>query len=354
MIRTMALSHALGAMALTACSFEHGILSSWDASVPDGPASAPGPSILRPAMGQVLPPTRAFCLWQDAEAAAGRPVKDYETCSTTAGMDSIDSASECPGSLTVSIPHRIIDPLTAGTSYLWKVRARFDDGQVSEWSAIQTYATDDSLIAWWRFNGNASDSGTMGINGALRNGAGFAPGLDAQSLQVDGSNDYADMGNAAALHLPGPLTISAWVNGDGLPSTSDTGILNLGTLNYALTYHTDGAVYYYIGDGGNNLSAPMSPNAWHQAVGVFDGTTNAGGMKLYLDNALVGTRASGLATTGATGALWIGRYDMSYFRGLIDNVTIYNRALTDADVLNEYCAAQAAGGVDPLPASCQP
>jgi hypothetical protein len=130
--------------------------------------------------------------------------------------------------------------------------------------------------------------------------------------------------------------------------------LNLGLLNYALTYHTNGSVYFYIGDGGNNLSTPMSPGAWHHAAGVFDGTTNAGGMRLYLDNTLAGMRASTNAGTGASGSLWIGRYSMSHFRGLIDNVTIYNQALSDAAVLNEHCVVQALAGTNPLPPACTP
>jgi hypothetical protein len=234
------------------------------------------------------------------------------------------------------------------------VRAHFDDTSVSAWSAVQTFSTDNSLVAWWRFNGNALDSSSSGINGALQNGPVFAAGRDDQALQCDGVDDYADMGSGAPLQLAGPLTVSAWVNGNGIPTASDSGILNLGALNYALTYHTNGQVYFYVNDGGNNLHTPMSANAWHQVSGVFDGTTNTGGMRLYLDNTLAGMKASSAATTGAAGNLWIGRYSMSYFKGLIDNVTIYNRVLSDAALLNEFCATQAEGGVDPLPPSCEP
>jgi hypothetical protein len=148
--------------------------------------------------------------------------------------------------------------------------------------------------------------------------------------------------------------VTAWINGNGIPTSADSGIVNQGNLNYALTYHTNGRVYFYIGDGGNNLNAAASPGDWHQVAGIFDGTTNADGMRLYFDNALAGMRASSVATTGAAGSTAIGRYAASYFRGLIDDVVLYNAALPESAVLNDYCAAQASGGVDPLPAACQP
>lgn len=97
----------------------------------------------------------------------------------------------------------------------------------------------------------------------------------------------------------------------------------------------------------------MSAGAWHHILGIFDGTTAAGGMRLYVDGVLADQRASSSATTGATGNLEIGRYLASYFNGRIDNVTIYNVTLSDAAILNEYCVTPASGG-GTLPAACLP
>jgi hypothetical protein len=352
MMRALALGLTLNAAPLAGCGFQAGVIG--DANTIDGVAPAAGPMLLRPAMDQVLPATRAFRLWQDVGAATGRAIRDYEVCSTTGAMDSIDEPSECPGGTTASKTHSVLDPLAAGTAYLWKVRTRFDDDSYSAWSTVQVFSTDNSLVAWWRLNGNATDSGPAGIYGTPQNGAGFAAGLDGQALSADGVNDYIDLGIDPALHLNGPLSVSAWINPNGIPAAADSGILNQGSLNYALTYHTDGRVYFYIGDGGNNLNADASPGTWHQVAGTFDGTTNVDGMKLYFDAVLAGMRASSVPSTGATGSTAIGRYAASYFRGLIDDVILYNVALTESAVANDYCAAQAAGGVDPLPAPCQP
>jgi hypothetical protein len=198
-----------------------------------------------------------------------------------------------------------------------------------------------------------ADSSGNGQQGTLKNGAGFGSGLSGTALQCDGTDDFADLGGAASLNLAGALTVSAWVNANGMPTAADSGILNLGLLNYALTYHSNGSVYFYIGNGGNNLNTPLSPNAWHLVTGVFDATTLADGMRLYVDGALASSKASSTATTGAAGTLWIGRYASSYFRGRIDNVTLYGADLDDEAVLNEFCSVQALSGADTLPVNCQ-
>jgi hypothetical protein len=315
-----------------------------------GSRYVPGP--LRPSDTGTLPPTRAFFMWRTGEVPSGLGLSSYELCRTNGPAAEIDDDTECPGSAVVNDLFQVLDPLSANTTYRWKVRALYDAGRYSEWSAVRVFSTDDSLVAWLRLNGDATDSGSMGNDGVLRNGVGFGGGIDSQALQCDGIDDHADLGSG--LDLSGPLTVSAWINANGLPASSDSGIVNQGALNYALTYHTNGQVYFYIGDGGNNLSASVVASAWHHVLGTFDGTTNPEGMRLYLDGLPSGARASSQTTTGATGSLWIGRYNTSHFNGRIDNVTVYDRALPESAVLNEFCAAQAAGGIDPLPADCLP
>jgi hypothetical protein len=358
-------------LTLTGCKFEPGGLLPLDAGfLPDADAAAvmdasdapdavdagplAGPMPILPADSQALPPTSAYHYWRDGDTPSGRTIAGYELCRTSGPATEIDEDSECPNPVMTTQALSVLDPLSPLTTYRWKVRTRFDDDSRSVWSAVQIFSSDDSLVAWWRLNGNAVDSGPAGLDGNPQNGAGFAAGLEGQAFNGDGNNDYIDVGSDTALHLSGPLTVSAWINGNGVPTSADTGILNIGSLNYALTHHTDGLVYFYIGNGGNNLSAAAGPGAWHQVTGTFDGTTNADGMKFYLNGALAGMRTSTVATTGATGSLWIGRYNMSYFRGLIDYVAVYDKALSDAEVLNEHCAVHALAGTIPLPPACTP
>lgn len=308
------------------------------------------PSSVRPSEGATLVPTWAQVLWQNGELPMGRTLNGYRFCSTTGPVTEIDDASECPNGQDLTELYLVLNPLDRNVTYRWKVRARYDGGHYSEWSAVHVFSTDDSLVARLRLNGDAIDSSTGGHNGTLQNGVGFGAGIEGQALQCDGVNDYSDFGTG--LNLSGPLTVSAWIYGNGVPVSADSGILTQGGLSYALTYHTDGDVYFYIGDGSNNLHAPVSPNAWHHVLGTFDGTTNPGGMRFYLDGSPAGMGGSTFATTGATGSFWIGRYSTSYFKGLIDNASVYNRSVSAEAVLNEYCATQIVGGVVPIPPAC--
>lgn len=316
------------------------------------------PQATRPSLGQTLPPTRAFLLWSPPSAIPdGKAIDHYDVCWATGTVNDLGGQSDCPNAVAPKVTYSVIDPLQAGAQYFWKVRTAYTDGATSYYTSALPFLTDDSLVAWWRMDEGsgtiAADSSGKGHDGTLKNGASFAAGLNGSALRLDGTDDFADLGNNSDLQLTGPLTVSAWVHGDGTPTTSDSGILNLGALNYALTYHTNEQAYFYIGAGANNLHAAMGPYAWHHVAGVFDGTTLPDSMKIYKNGALAGSRASTTSTTGAVGDFWIGRYATSYFRGRIDNVTVYGSALNDAAVLNEFCAAQALSGAGTLPTNCQ-
>jgi hypothetical protein len=334
-----------------------------DDAGPDGSDSGSvggdcGPQGVRPSLGRTLPPTHAFLLWSPPAAIPdGKVIDHYDVCWATGTVNDLGGQSECPNASAPVENHAVLRPLVAGTQYFWKVRAAYTDGATSFYTSALPFRTDDSLLGWWPMDEGSgaviTDTSGKGHQGALKNGAGFGSGLVGSALQCDGTDDYADLGSAASLNLAGALTVSAWVSANGIPASPDTGILNLGALNYALTYHSNGSVYFYIGNGGNNLNAPLSPNAWHHVTGVFDATTLADGMRLYVDGAPATSKASTTATTGAAGSLWIGRYASNYFRGRIDQVTLYGADLDDESVLNEFCAVQALSGAGSLPVNCQ-
>jgi len=311
------------------------------------------PNPVRPFPGQVLPPTRAFLSWK-MPMPSGKTVNGYEYCATSDLSAPIDDPSQCPGEMMVLTPYAVLDSLQKSSNYRWKVRARFSDGSASAFSSIGSFETDNSLAAWWRLDGNANDSSTNGFHGVLKNSASFASGLEAQALQCDGAGAYVDVGNQPSLNLAGPLSISAWFFANGVPATADSGIMNLGLLNYAMTYHTNQKVYFYIGDGSNSLSVAASSDEWHHVAGVFNGTTNEGGMKLYFDGLLAQMKSSAVATTGADGALAIGKYGESYFKGLIGNISIHSSELSETTIQNEYCSAYSLAKSKPLPPQCEP
>ncbi len=201
------------------------------------------------------------------------------------------------------------------------------------------------LVGYWSMEDchglKATDSSGRGNTGTLTNFAlsgtssnWVAGKRSACALNFDGSNDFVDAGSPSSLNISGALTISLWVR-PIIPSVGEALILN-GDFKYGITYYTNGSMYFYINSGANGVSAAVTQNVWHHVVGVWDGTTGANGMKLYSDGVLVNQRTSIAATTGAAGPLYIGKQSTAFFGGTVDDIRLYNRALTAAEVSALY------------------
>lgn len=112
---------------------------------------------------------------------------------------------------------------------------------------------------------------------------------------------------------------------------------------------TDGKLYFGVGSTAQITStAAVRDGQWHMATGTYDGTT----IRLYVDGALVSGPTSATALTYASGGYWrMGGYKLTpnapdgYYSGILGHTMIYNRALSDAEILNCYHALH--GRYDP-------
>ena len=160
------------------------------------------------------------------------------------------------------------------------------------------------------------------------------------ALIFDGLDDYVDAGAGAILDIRGPITLEAWVNITQLPSGADRGIVGRGYSSYQLAAYYDGRINFYLDQSGSNyLQAAVSTGAWHHIIGTWDGTTNAGGMNLYIDGQLKASRASAVSSLPApTNNVFIGKEPVggNFFNGLIDEVRIYEKALTLGEIQKHY------------------
>ena len=190
-------------------------------------------------------------------------------------------------------------------------------------------------------SGNAIDSasGLVGtVSGAVR-----VPGLRGTALSFDGVNDSVTIPDAAALDLTTGMTMAAWVN-MGARDGWETIILkeNVDTYSYALYAQDGGTVQGGSPEPSGNVSlagrtetllgnAAIASGAWVHLATTYDGTTQ----RVFVN----GVEVSNAAVTGTidvgAGALRIGGNDVwagEYFQGLIDEVRIFNRALTAAEI----------------------
>lgn len=315
------------------------------------------PTPLRPSDMAILPPTRAFLLWQNAEIPAGRSVANYELCNTSGPSIEIDDAALCPNSLLLSELFRVMDPLAPDTTYRWKIRARYESGDYSEWSVVRPFSSDNSIVGWWLLNGNADDAGAFSHDGTLLGGASFVAGFIGQGLSLDGTDgsmSAADTGD----HDFGTsdFTLTAWVH-PGRDGVAEALIAKRSATNGYELYRTgSGQLAFYGGNCGIAATGGSLPmGAWHRVVAV----RSAGMVFLYIDDALIGTGAcadnfSNAAdlTLGCDGA------DLGCaepFQGLMDEVSVRNAASDESIVINGYCAdLSVVSPAGPLPAACQP
>ncbi len=224
----------------------------------------------------------------------------------------------------------------------------------------QNLKSSNGLVGLWSFNGydmsgvSAYDRSGSNGNGVLTNGPTVTPGKVGQSLQFDGVNDYVSIPNSTALN-PTYMSVSAWIK------TSATGIyqqiiakdqcrancttsfnrvwqFRVSSANKAefIPFNTNSTPTWQLITG----STTVTDGQWHHLVGTWDGTT----VRLYVDGVSDATPAafSGSLASGKTNPVFIGADDLAdtgtqdYFRGAIDEVRLYNRALSASEVWELY------------------
>ena len=198
----------------------------------------------------------------------------------------------------------------------------------------------DGLAGLWSFDGpdlratTAYDRSGTGNNGTLTNGPIPAIGKIGQALRFDGSDDYVVSPTSAEGLTSG--SISFWVK----DSTAGTkGIMqwaqvaNPGSgVPFIYLQNASQVLTWYVNGGYNLSGGTLTRDVWTHITVTFDGTT----WTSYKDGALVTTYSGGLAQQTGSTHFYVGSGYHGYYLGLIDDVRIYNRVLTAAEVLQLY------------------
>ena len=258
--------------------------------------------------------------------------------------------------------------LTAGTTYSYRIRARDAVGNLSGNSIIATATTGGApaggLVAAYGFNegtGITSSDASGNNNTASLNTAIWATqGKFGMALFFDGTSKVT-VPDAPSLDLTTGMTLEAWVyptvagGGDWPTIMMKEAPPNPPYVLYGKVWSPTGPVLpgmrayttaAYVVSGGSVLPA----NTWSHFAGTYDGTT----LRVYLN----GTQIASLAATGAlansTGLLSIGGNSGSsieYFRGLLDEIRIYNRALSASEIQQDMTTPVGGSPADTTPPS---
>jgi len=216
------------------------------------------------------------------------------------------------------------------------------------------YLLGPGPVAHWDFDENsgtvAKDTSGSGNNGVLTNGPTWVPGAKGSGLKFDGGDDYSVVSDNASLNSTGPFTVGAWIKPNlggmsygGIVSKMDknaTGDEDGWTLRVD---HTDNLEFFTRNNSTineHNYNISSYDNKWLYVVGKYDGTNNI----LYVDGKQVSSVVNDYEPS--PNPLYIGQYTWGtvgdndggpyYFNGLIDDVKIYNYALTPYQIAKEF------------------
>jgi uncharacterized repeat protein (TIGR03803 family) len=206
------------------------------------------------------------------------------------------------------------------------------------------------LVSWWRAESNALDS-VGSNNGTLVNGATFASGEVGTAFSFGGTSNYVSVPSAPALNPTNAISIEAWVYANGAPAV-EQGICGTwddltGNNRTYLFWLYSGHIGFYISHDGSGYTSVADPtalptNTWVHVAATYDGTN----MVIYRNGVQVGlVTYPGIIATNSK-PFFIGRTDgggsfSGYWDGQIDEVSIYNRALSSNEIAAIYAAGSA-------------
>jgi hypothetical protein len=191
---------------------------------------------------------------------------------------------------------------------------------------------DPNLVAWWKFD---DGSGATAINSSGT----------ASALTLSGAITWEDGISGGAVHFRGvgsgtgtlgynanAITVCAWVNHDVFVSGQVERYITVGSEVAVIRKENDGRLHFYIMTGGSLrhlwVSDVLTEDQWHYVVGAWDGLTQ----RLYIDGVLKAWQRPG-GVLGTASSLNVSSSGEP-FNGMLDDVRIYDYALTHGEVLS--------------------
>ena len=238
----------------------------------------------------------------------------------------------------------ITDALTGAFAYTPSTSAaavdtftfKANDGAADSNVATVT-VTITGLVGHWEMDGDITDTAAPPNDATAIAGPTFVAGKIGQAISLNGTSQYATVPDSTDLDITGAITMAAWVKPTAV-GTQDLIAKEISSVanGYQLSLSSAGKVFVRLNNAvasrvNSTTSYPTDGNSWIHVAATWDGNT----VKLYYNGAQEGSSLAYAGPIVANGtALGIGAQsdNIRWFAGAMDDVRLYNRALSLAEI----------------------
>jgi len=232
-----------------------------------------------------------------------------------------------------------------------------DTNDYASWQDTCAYGNTTGQVGCWNFNEgqgvtakdrannsqNNNDGTLAGMNIGIDNGTSgwTSSGKFGNGINFDGVNDYVDAGNDASLNITNAITVGAWIYPLGWGQSNLGRIVSKGTASNGYSFHisatSSNLILSSFGQAdaiASSASNSISLNNWQHVVVSMIG----GNASFFVNGVLAGVDGiSPFAVSSSNFEIGrLGYISARNFNGSIDEVRIYNRALSAEEILDQY------------------
>ena len=224
-------------------------------------------------------------------------------------------------------------------------------------SAASATIDNPSTIAYYKMQDATDETGSY--NGTPTSVDFNVQGKYGFAGKFDGYNSAIDVNNVSGLNNLTEISVSLWFNWDDSTSVSNYNhMVNIGDMTniangdaFGIAIGDDGGsynrvLYGYFPEGSSSTGQTVTANTWHHVVITYSGTT----VKYYYDNSLIATQTkTSLSLPSSGNGIFIGHYKYNgnhHFKGFLDQIRIFNKAISASEVTALYNEIQCANTID--------
>jgi hypothetical protein len=215
--------------------------------------------------------------------------------------------------------------------------------------AASNVSADPNLVAWWKLDdavGNtASDSSGMLHHGTVGGTATWTTGMVGGALDFDGSSNYIDVDDINIIAIGEDLTIAMWLKADAVGEW-------ISLLSDDGWDPPAGQLHYNVNPGGNiqlsingppewevDATSELTAGVWYHVATTY--APDTGEMVVFVNGERSNEQTNANRSAAYIGPMVIGAWDTTgagvydrYFDGIMDDIRLYNIALTEAEIMH--------------------